>query len=137
MKWHWQTVPAVKEVYYLPWKFCFNKLSPFKTGNMLFHQFFKGKVQISYWNMNQNNNIKLYNRRLCLKINLDSNNTRVYIFSIGFDVKVNWDYLPLLKHIFKKEMVKKFFNGVYIHEILFNYCHPVIRYLYEIWQRWP
>ena len=55
--------------------------------------------------MNQNNNIKLYNRRICLKVNSGSNNTRICIFSIGFNVKVNWDYLPLNLNIPTKTIV--------------------------------
>jgi len=49
-----------------PWQFCFNYLSPCKTGNMLFSQFFHGKVQISYWNMNQ----KIILKGSCLILSL-------------------------------------------------------------------
>jgi len=65
--------------------------------------------------MNQNNNIKLSNRRICLKIKLGSNNTRICTFSIGFNVKVIYDYLPQLKYIFKKDMVKQFILTVFVY----------------------
>jgi len=42
-----------------PWSYCCNELSPFKTRNMQLSQFLNGKVQISWWNMNKNNNIRL------------------------------------------------------------------------------
>jgi len=59
--------------------------------------------------MNQNNNIKQYNRTICLKINLDLNNKRICIFFIGFNayLKGNMEYLPEIKHIFKNDMVKQ------------------------------
>ena len=52
------------------------------------------------------------------------------MFSIGFKVKVNWDYFPHV-NIYLKKMVKQFiFYSVYIdlYEIVFEYWHPVIRY---------
>jgi len=79
----------------------------------------------------KNYNIKLSNRRNLLKINLGLNNTRICIFSVC-ESSLGLSHLTLT--YFKKQNGETVSLSCFMYAILFNSCHPVIRY--EIWQWW-
>ena len=56
--------------------------------------FFYGELLISLWNFKQNHIMQFSTAIFTQKSNADSHNQRNYIFSIGFNVNLNIEYLP-------------------------------------------